>query len=173
MLLSVSEPIRFHSRAKLFGSVRKHDHVCTSRLGLACPCWQRDRLPGTSENRTLDPGNSLDRVDSLRHQHDARHLFYLRRNGRPVDRFGLEFHRKQEMHDAMLDTAIKTSLESAITCPKCDHQKVEVMPTDSCVFFYECTDCKTMLKPLPGDCCVFCSYGSIPCPPKTSGAGCC
>ena len=32
-------------------------------------------------------------------------------------------------------------------------------------FFYECTGCGTKLKPKPGDCCVFCSYGSVPCPP--------
>jgi hypothetical protein len=30
------------------------------------------------------------------------------------------------------------------------------------------------LKPEPGDCCVFCSYGSVPCPPiQASGKGCC
>jgi len=25
--------------------------------------------------------------------------------------------------------------------------------------FYRCTACDVLLKPLPGDCCVFCSYG--------------
>jgi hypothetical protein len=45
------------------------------------------------------------------------------------------------------------------------------MPLDSCVFFWECEGCKTMLKPLKGDCCVFCSYGSVVCcPPKLSQA---
>ena len=39
------------------------------------------------------------------------------------------------------------------------------MPTNACQFFYECTDCGSLLRPKPGDCCVFCSYGSIPCPP--------
>jgi hypothetical protein len=39
------------------------------------------------------------------------------------------------------------------------------MPTDACQFFYECERCKTVLRPLAGDCCVFCSYGSIACPP--------
>jgi hypothetical protein len=42
------------------------------------------------------------------------------------------------------------------------------MPTDACVFFYDCKGCGTRLKPLEGDCCVFCSYGSIPCPPVQS-----
>jgi len=38
------------------------------------------------------------------------------------------------------------------------------MPTDQCVFFYECPHCKTVLRPKPGDCCVFCSYGDKRCP---------
>ena len=39
------------------------------------------------------------------------------------------------------------------------------MPTDACQFFYECKGCGVLLKPKTGDCCVFCSYGSVPCPP--------
>jgi hypothetical protein len=42
---------------------------------------------------------------------------------------------------------------------------MEMMPTDACQYFYECTDCGTKLQPKSGDCCVFCSYGSVPCPP--------
>jgi hypothetical protein len=56
-------------------------------------------------------------------------------------------------------------LSSTITCPSCGHRSDEVMPTDACTYYYECTRCKTLLKPLSGDCCVFCSYGSVPCPP--------
>ena len=29
------------------------------------------------------------------------------------------------------------------------------------------------LKPLAGDCCVFCSYGDVKCPPIQQGDGCC
>jgi len=49
------------------------------------------------------------------------------------------------------------------------------MPTDACQYFYECTTCKMLLKPKHGDCCVFCSYGSVPCPPIQEGKGddCC
>jgi hypothetical protein len=54
---------------------------------------------------------------------------------------------------------------STITCPTCGHQSAERMPANACVVFYECRACGTKLKPLPGDCCVFCSYGSIRCPP--------
>lgn len=52
-------------------------------------------------------------------------------------------------------------LQSAITCPECGHTKLETMPTDACQYFYECTGCGAVLKPKQGDCCVFCSYGSV------------
>ena len=57
------------------------------------------------------------------------------------------------------------ALESVLTCPACGHVKNEMMPTDACQWFYECEACKTVLRPQPGDCCVYCSYGSVPCPP--------
>lgn len=50
------------------------------------------------------------------------------------------------------------------------------MPTDACQWYYECEVCHTVLMPLPGDCCVFCSYGSVLCPPiQASGkqGSCC
>ena len=56
-------------------------------------------------------------------------------------------------------------LHSEITCPHCGHRKLETMPTDACQFFYECEGCHRLLRPKPEDCCVFCSYGSVPCPP--------
>jgi len=56
-------------------------------------------------------------------------------------------------------------LESVLTCPACGRRKAERMPTDACQYFYECAGCKTLLKPKAGDCCVFCSYGTVPCPP--------
>lgn len=63
-------------------------------------------------------------------------------------------------------------LESILTCPVCGHQKKETMPTDACMYFYECELCKTLLKPEKGDCCVFCSYGSVKCPPIQQGNTC-
>jgi hypothetical protein len=57
-------------------------------------------------------------------------------------------------------------LQSIVTCPHCGYAKLERMPTDACQYFYACAGCGAMLKPKPGDCCVFCSYGSAPCPPK-------
>jgi hypothetical protein len=47
------------------------------------------------------------------------------------------------------------------------------MPTDACVFFHECTACLTLIRPNDGDCCVFCSFGTVVCPPMQGGANCC
>jgi hypothetical protein len=46
------------------------------------------------------------------------------------------------------------------------------MPTDACQFFYACRHCKALLRPRAGDCCVFCSYGSVRCPPMQMRGGC-
>jgi hypothetical protein len=74
----------------------------------------------------------------------------------------------------------KIELQSRITCPECGHSETETMPTDACQFFYECKGCGVLLRPNRGDCCVFCSFGTVPCPPiqeaRTKGddsAGCC
>ena len=63
-------------------------------------------------------------------------------------------------------------LESVLTCPECGHAKRECMPTDTCQFFYECERCHAVLRPKPGACCVFCSYGSVNCPPVQLDRGC-
>lgn len=60
-------------------------------------------------------------------------------------------------------------LYSIITCPECSFLKEEKMPTSHCQYFYECENCHQLLKPKKGDCCVFCSYGSNPCPPIQKG----
>lgn len=69
-------------------------------------------------------------------------------------------------------------LTSTLTCPECGGTATETMPTDACQFFYDCKHCGKLLRPLPGDCCVFCSYGDTPCPPiqearLTGGPSCC
>ncbi|MCK9606957.1 MAG: phage terminase large subunit family protein [Methylomonas sp.] len=61
---------------------------------------------------------------------------------------------------------MKPEQASELTCPHCGHKKTEIMPTDACLWFYECEHCHTLLRPQPGDCCVFCSYGSVKCPPQ-------
>ena len=65
---------------------------------------------------------------------------------------------------------MKVQLNSVITCPECGHQRIERMPETACLFFYDCQRCGARLKPKPGDCCVFCSYGNVPCPPVQDDA---
>jgi len=64
-------------------------------------------------------------------------------------------------------------LQSTLTCPECGHRKAEVMPTDACQWFYECENCKAVLRPKAGDCCVCCSYGTQKCPPVQANQSCC
>ncbi|MEW6036944.1 MAG: GDCCVxC domain-containing (seleno)protein [Pseudomonadota bacterium] len=64
-------------------------------------------------------------------------------------------------------------LESLLTCPVCGFARWEIMPADACLYFYECSGCGTLLRPKAGDCCVFCSYGSMKCPPVQAQEGVC
>jgi hypothetical protein len=63
--------------------------------------------------------------------------------------------------------------ESVLTCPHCGHATVERMPVDACVYFHECARCRTLLRPAAGNCCVFCTYGSVKCPPVQLAQRCC
>jgi hypothetical protein len=60
---------------------------------------------------------------------------------------------------------------SDLRCPHCGHVETLPMPTDACLFFHECAACHTIIRPTAGDCCVFCSFGSVVCPPMQSGSG--
>lgn len=53
---------------------------------------------------------------------------------------------------------------TVMTCPDCGHRKTETMPTDRCVIAYECEKCHKAMSPKKGQCCVYCSYGSVKCP---------
>ncbi|QGL92926.1 hypothetical protein FEO92_11275 [Stenotrophomonas maltophilia] len=64
-------------------------------------------------------------------------------------------------------------LESILTCPECGHRATETMPITACQFLYECTGCGAVLRPHQGDCCVFCSFGTVPCPPIQQNNPCC
>ena len=63
-------------------------------------------------------------------------------------------------------------LESGITCPKCNFTLRETMPMNACQYYYECMHCKALLHPKANDCCVFCSYGSVKCPPMRLQSNC-
>ncbi|WP_247501675.1 GDCCVxC domain-containing (seleno)protein [Bradyrhizobium sp. 1] len=64
-------------------------------------------------------------------------------------------------------------MQSVISYPVCRHASAEIMPTDACQFFYDCKGCGTRLKPKSGDCCLYCSYGSVPRPPIQQNGRCC
>lgn len=64
------------------------------------------------------------------------------------------------------------NLVSTLTCPHCSQASSETMPTNACQWLYTCKGCGVELRPKAGDCCVFCSYGDVPCPPIQTG-GCC
>ena len=57
------------------------------------------------------------------------------------------------------------ALVSTLTCPACGHSRAMTMEEDSCQIRCVCPGCGVAIRPEPGDCCVFCSYGSVPCPP--------
>gem|GEM_PF-1215181 len=67
-------------------------------------------------------------------------------------------------------------LRSTLVCPACGAARSEVMPEDACRIAWACPACGAVLKPPPGSCCVFCAYGTVPCPPAQAegeGGGCC
>lgn len=56
-------------------------------------------------------------------------------------------------------------IDARITCPLCGFTKLETMAVDACRVVYRCEGCDGVLRPLTGDCCVFCSYADSRCPP--------
>jgi hypothetical protein len=57
-------------------------------------------------------------------------------------------------------------MEATLTCPACRATHSAPMPEDACLWAYVCPRCGIEHHPLPGDCCVFCSYGDRVCPPR-------
>ncbi|HEX4262233.1 MAG TPA: GDCCVxC domain-containing (seleno)protein [Acetobacteraceae bacterium] len=64
------------------------------------------------------------------------------------------------------------ALASTITCPHCGAESRETMPDDACVVVFDCPACAGHLRPRPGDCCIFCSFGTVPCPPMQEPRSC-
>jgi uncharacterized membrane protein len=87
--------------------------------------------------------------------------------------FGLMLSAISNYYSIKKHKRMQVELISTITCPVCAHTKREEMPTDACTYFYQCEACNTRLKPKQGDCCVFCSYGTVKCPPIQQGLNCC
>lgn len=70
----------------------------------------------------------------------------------------------------MTDENQKTQADTnaTVTCPECNTQQKVIMPIDKFQHFYKCTneECSADLAPVPGNCCIFCSYADKPCPQK-------
>ena len=67
---------------------------------------------------------------------------------------------------------MKNILESEVKCPHCNFTKVEGMPENNCQIIYICENCNEKLTPKNGDCCIFCTYGTVPCPPIQENKRC-
>src|SRR6266850_5170966 len=119
------------------------------------------RAHGGARLRLLGgPGRGEDRYAVAAEHGGGRDLRRQQNDARSVDEGDRE--RRLSVDAEAMNTPI---LESVLTCPKCGFAKAESMPTDACQFHYECTRCGALLRPNPGDCCVFCSFGSVKCPP--------
>jgi hypothetical protein len=64
------------------------------------------------------------------------------------------------------EDTLTVTLRSVVRCPHCGYAREETMPLDACQIHYTCQRCGADLRPKAGDCCVYCSYGSRPCPSK-------
>jgi hypothetical protein len=57
-------------------------------------------------------------------------------------------------------------MEAIIDCPNCHQGTTATIPEVACLYFFKCPRCNVTMKPLAGDCCVFCSYSSVDCPSR-------
>lgn len=60
-------------------------------------------------------------------------------------------------------------LWSAVRCPACAYVEPLAMSMNACLVFHACAGCGAIVRPRAGDCCVFCSDGSVACPPVQAG----
>jgi hypothetical protein len=73
-------------------------------------------------------------------------------------------HERRGSRNALLASCALTETKDSGS-PALRIRAGEIMPKDACQMFYDCTGCEAMLRQKGGDCCVFCSYRSVPGPP--------
>ncbi|MHB1298797.1 MAG: GDCCVxC domain-containing (seleno)protein [Gemmatimonadaceae bacterium] len=66
----------------------------------------------------------------------------------------------------MADSHASSRPAAEIRCPDCGVTSLAPMPSDACLFFWDCPACDAVVRPKAGDCCVFCSFGTAPCTPR-------
>ncbi len=59
---------------------------------------------------------------------------------------------------------------SEVRCSTCEYTETIRMPKYATKTSFECTRCKCVMTPRHHSCCIFCSYGSVPCPRQQSKA---
>ena len=145
--------MRLRRAAHLIRLRRKHAGV---KVDVACA-----RLPGGAMV-FLPPGSGgrLCRQGNAEAHASACPLHDFRMGSRAIRKMCRR--READLPDGII-------LESVITCPSCGHAETGTMPTDACQYFYDCKGCGAVLKPKAGDCCVYCSYGTVRCPPIQLG----
>ena len=62
---------------------------------------------------------------------------------------------------------------SKVIGPECGFTKEEETDIDTSLQFYECVNCGKVVTPFRDDCCIFCSYGDVPCPSVQMEIKCC
>lgn len=73
-----------------------------------------------------------------------------------------EISVENEVAEVSDEEAVQDSSE--VTCPSCGFTFIEVLPTEYCLLSLDCKSCGESMHPGPGDCCVFCTHGTIKCP---------
>lgn len=61
--------------------------------------------------------------------------------------------------------ASKVMLDAVLRCPFCLGEELLRMPENFCEILRPCRFCRRIIRPRPGDCCVYCSFATVPCPP--------
>ena len=57
-------------------------------------------------------------------------------------------------------------VECEVTCPCCGHVEWMPMEPDQSPFVLVCDQCRDVSAPPPGECCLFCAFGSCQCLPR-------
>ncbi|MGB0846810.1 MAG: GDCCVxC domain-containing (seleno)protein [Thiolinea sp.] len=55
-------------------------------------------------------------------------------------------------------------LECTLTCPSCQTKESLTMVQGRSESFFTCTHCSTTHLTKLGECCIYCSYGTVSCP---------
>lgn len=70
---------------------------------------------------------------------------------------------RNRIKDYMLDFLNLPRDKANLRCPYCGYVQEVKIPTNSCLHLYECLNCKRILTPTEGSCCVICSYSDKNC----------